>query len=228
MIMFSTQEIMMAEKSADIQTLAPRLSIVEDAVDDLYKRPGGGSGTTDQKLWQAMAIGAVTGATWGNEPWLSTTLIYGLTSPNQLSMHQTIFGTDSTGALKCQDGKGLYGWLFPQSETRWQYGPENGSRSLANEIFSQPDSGYVHALRSASMSLMSSIFKDVSYVGDYTIMDRILDITEELESLASNVEQALSDLQTEMQAGFDSINTQLDNLRAENVSIRARLTAGGL
>lgn len=204
----------MAEKSADIQTLAPRLSIVEDAVDDLYKRPSGGSGTTDQKLWQAMAIGAVTGATWGNEPWLSTTLIYGLTSPNQLSMHQTIFGTDSTGAMKCQDGKGFFGWVFPTNETRWQYGPENGNRALSTEIFDATDSGYVHSLRAASLSLMSAIFKDPSYVGDYTIIDRINDLTTELEELATNVESAIEGIETSVDAQFVSVNSQFENIYA--------------
>ena len=204
----------MAEKSADIHTLAPRTSWLEDAVDDLYKRPGGGGGTTDEKLWKATLTGAVSGATWGETPWTATNLIYGPGSPNQMSMHLTIFGNDSTGALKCQDGKGLYGWLFPQSETRWQYGSENGNRALATEIFDATDSGYVHSLRAASLSLMSAIFKDPSYVGDYTIIDRINDLTTELEELATNVESAIEGIETSVDAQFVSVNSQFENIYA--------------
>lgn len=215
----------MAEKSADIHTLAPRTSWLEDAVDDLYKRPSGGSGTTDQKLWQAMAIGAVTGATWGNEPWLSTTLIYGLASPNQLSMHQTVFGTDSTGAMKCQDGKGFFGWVFPMNETRWQYGPENGSRALANEIFGQPDSGYVHSLRGAGLSLMSSIFKDVSYVGEYTIIDRIETVTADLEELAGQAQGAIGDFETNLEVFQGQMETTIADLQSQINALRTRVNA---
>lgn len=218
----------MAEKSADIQTLAPRVDWLEQMTGWLKDNRGEGGGTTDEKIWKATLTGAVTGATWGDEPWLATNLIYGPGSPNATSLHLTVFGNNSEGAMKCQDGKGFYGWVFPQAETRWQYGAENGSRSLAVEVFDQPDSGYVHALRAATMSLMQAVFKDVSYVGSYTIIDRILDLTTELESLASNAEQAIGEIQADMQSGFDSINAQLDALRAENVSIRNRLSAGGL
>ncbi|MDR6587396.1 hypothetical protein [Agrobacterium tumefaciens] len=219
----------MADKSADIQTLAPRLSYVEDLAAWLKDNRGeGGGGTTDQKLWRATLTGAETSSSWSEEPWTQTDLIYGPNSPNGLSLHQTIFGSSFADAMKMHDGKGFYAWIFPSDETRWQNGPSQSGAHLANEVFGLPDSGYVHALRSASMSLMSSVFKSVEYVGDYTIIDRILDIAEELESLATNVEQALSDFQNEMQSGFDSINTQIDALRFENVSIRARLTAGGL
>lgn len=218
----------MAEKSADIQTLAPRVDWLEQAFDWVKDNGGSGGGTTDETLWKATLTGAVTGATWGDEPWLATNPLYGPDSPNDTSMHLTIFGNNSDGALKCQDGKGLYGWTYPINETRWQYGPENGSRSLAVEVFDQPDSGYVHALRAATLSLMQAVFKDVSYVGSYTIIDRILNLTEELESLASNAEQAIGEIQTDMQAGFDSINTAIDDINGQLVSIRNRLTAGGL
>ncbi|MGN8152706.1 hypothetical protein ACTJK5_10565 [Agrobacterium sp. 22094] len=199
----------MTIRSAAPQTIPPRVSWLEDAVADLYTRagsePGGGTGERDVKLWQSTFVGAQAGATWGTTPWSASDFIYGPDSTNELSLHQTVFGTDSTGAQKCQDGKGLYGWIFPTSETRWQFGPENGSRNLAVEIFDQPDSGYVHSLRAASLSLMESIFKSVEYVGDYTIIDRILDIATELESLATNVENALLSMQTEFQSQIDSI-----------------------
>lgn len=215
----------MAEKSADIQTLAPRVDWLEQMTDWLKDNRGEGSGTTDQKLWRATLTGAETSGSWSPDPWTQTDLIYGPDSPNGLSLHQTLFGNNAGDALKMQDGKGFFGWLFPGDETRWQY-PQQ--QTFANEVFGLPDSGYVHALRSATLSLMKAVFKDPSYVGSYSIIDRILDLTEELESLASNAEQAIGEIQTDMQAGFDSINTAIDDINGQLVSIRNRLTAGGL
>lgn len=219
----------MAEKDANIHTLAPRVDWLEQMTGWLKDNRGeGGGGTTDEKLWRATLTGAETSGSWSPDPWTQTDLIYGPDSPNGLSLHQTIFGNNADNALKTQDGKGFYSWVFPSDETRWQYGPENGSRSLATEVFDEPDSGYVHALRAATLSLMDAVFKNPSYVGSYTIIDRILDLATELESLASNAEQAIGEIQTDMQAGFDSINTAIDDINAQLVSIRARLSAGGL
>lgn len=219
----------MADKPADIHTLAPRLSYVEDLATWLKDNRGsGGSGTTDETLWRATLTGAETSAGWSDDPWTQTDLIYGPTSPNALSMHQTVFGVDSTGALKCQDGKGLYGWIFPQSETRWQYGPENGDLNLANEIFDATDSGYVHALRAATISLMQAVFKTPAYVGSYTIIDRILDIKTELESFEANVETALTDLQTDVDTRFAANDDAHADINAQLTAIRSRLSAGGL
>ena len=72
---------------------------------------------------------------------------------------------------------------------------------------------------------MESIFKSVEYVGDYTIIDRILDITTELESLADNVELALSSMETDFAAQIESIRSNYDTQLDQ---VRARLTAGGL
>lgn len=207
----------MADKAADLHTLAPRLSYVEDLATWLKDNRSEGSGTTDEALWKATLTGAETSGSWSSEPWTQTDLIYGPDSPNEMSLHQTLFGNNAADAMKMQDGKGFYAWLFPGDETRWQNGPDQSGAHLANEVFGLPDSGYVHALRDASLSLMESIFKNPSYVGDYTIIDRIETQTADLEELASNVEDAFSDLQTEIEAGFASINTQLD-------AIRARLT----
>lgn len=220
----------MADKPADIHTLAPRLSYVEDLATWLKDNRGssGGGGTRDETLWRATLTGAESSAGWSDTPWTQTDIIYGPTSPNQLSMHQTVFGTSAAGALRCQDGKGLYGWLFPTTETRWQYGPENGSRNLANEVFDLPDSGYVHALRAATLSLMKAVFKTPAYVGSYTIIDRILDIKTELESFAGNVEQAIGDLQTDVDNRFSANDDAHDDINAQLTAIRARLTAGGL
>jgi hypothetical protein len=104
----------MTIRSAAPQTIPPRVSWLEDAVADLYTRsgsePGGGTGERDVQLWQSLVVGAQAGATWGTTPWEASDFIYGPDSTNEMSMHQTVFGTDSNAALKCQDGKGLYGW----------------------------------------------------------------------------------------------------------------------
>jgi hypothetical protein len=93
------------------------------------------------------------------------------------------------------------------------------------EIFDLPDSGYVHSLRAASLSLIESIFKSVEYVGDYTIIDRILDIVAELESLADNVELTFASMQADFEAQIESIRSNYDTQLDQ---VRARLTAGGL
>ena len=219
----------MADKPADIHTLAPRLSYVEDLATWLKDNRGSGSGgTRDETLWRATLTGAESSAGWSDDPWTQTDLIYGPTSPNELSMHQTVFGMDSQNALKAQDGKGFFGWVFPNTETRWQYGPENGSSTLANDVFDLPDSGYVHALRAATLSLMQSVFKDVSYVGSYTIIDRILDIKTELDSFSANVETALTDLQTDVDTRFAANDDAHADINAQLTAIRSRLSAGGL
>lgn len=142
----------MTIKSADPQTITPRLSIVEDqALWLLENRGTGGTATVDQKLWKAAFEGAETGAS-SSEPWSAEDLIYGPGSPNEASLHRTLFGNNSLNALKCQDGKRLYGWLFPVDETRWQYGPGQGDNAtLATDIFGHTGNGYVESLRSASL-----------------------------------------------------------------------------
>lgn len=44
-----------AEKASDIQTLAPRLSYVEDLAEWLKDNRGEGGGTTDEMLWKSRA-----------------------------------------------------------------------------------------------------------------------------------------------------------------------------
>lgn len=217
----------MAEKSADIQTLAPRVDWLEQAF-DWVKDKGGEGGTTDQKLWRATLTGAETSGSWSPDPWTQTDLIYGPDSPNGLSLHQTLFGNASADAMKMQDGKGFYAWLFPGDETRWQNGPGQSGAHLANEVFGLPDSGYVHALRTATLSLMQAVFKNASYVGSYTIIDRILDLTEELESLATNAQEAIGDIQNEVAHQADLNATAHEDLQTQIDALRTRISAGGL
>ena len=194
----------MSIKSADPQTIAPRLSIVEDqAAWLLEKRGTSGPGSVDQKLWKAAFFGAQPGA-WSPEPWNAEDLIYGPGSPNEVSLHQTLYGMDTSAAIKCQDGKGLYGWIFPPDETRWQYGPgQGGNVTLATDTYGNTGNGYVESLRSASLSLAKAIFKDPSFIGSYTIIDRINDLVQELETLASNVESEIERLDARIDALAD-------------------------
>ncbi len=214
----------MAEKPAQLYTLPARVDWLEQMVAWL-KDNGGSGGVIDERGWKVVLTGAEASATWGDKPWEADDLIYGPDSPNDLSFHQTVFGTNSTGALLCQDGKGLYGWLFPTTETRWQY-PQ--PQTLANEIFDQPDSGYVHALRAATLSLMQAVFKNPSYVGPYTIIDRIETQAADLEELAGQAQEAIGDVQSEVAHQADLNETAHANLQSQIDSLRARLNAGGL
>lgn len=218
----------MAEKSAENHTLAPRVDWLEQAFDWIKDNSGEGGGTLDERLWRATVTGAETSGSWSPDPWTQTDLIYGPDSLNGLSLHQTLFGNNAADALKMQDGKGFYAWIFPGDETRWQNGPTQSSAHLANEVFGLPDSGYVHALRAATISLMQAVFKNPSYVGSYTIIDRIEDLAAELESLATNAETAIGDVQTEIAHQADLNETAHADLQAQIDNLRSRLNAGGL
>ena len=143
-------------------------------------------------------------------------------------MHLTVFGNNSEGALRCQDGKGFFGWVFGPTETRWQYGPENRDQNLAGELFGPSNSGWVHALRAANLNLMAAVFGSVEYVGDYTVMDRINDQSEELETLAQGAEQAIGEVQNNLEIYQSQMETTIANLQSQIDSLRARLNAGGL
>lgn len=211
----------MAEKSADIQTLAPRLSYVEDQAKYLMENRGSGGGADPspklQKLWKASMTGAVDSWTWDSEPWKADDLIYGDESETgRLSMYQTIFGGIDGGrnALSCQDGVGFYGRVFPPGETRWNFGP--GHRSLVQDIFGGDD--FVAAFRTHYTSICRSVWDtDASVIGshrDDTIIGRIEKVGEKLDQLRDDLEWDLAYLE-------NSINSQL-------ASIRSRLAAGGL
>ncbi len=189
----------MAEKNADIHTLAPRLSYVEDQAKWLMDNRGSGSGGLDTKLWRVTVEGAENGAL-SDQPWTQTDLIYGPDSANKLSMHQTVFGFTIDAALKCQDGKGLYGQVFPPDETRWQSGTEQGGdKTLATEIFGHTTNGYVESLRAASQSLAKAIWGDPTYIGNAdTIVGRIQQVADNLEELASNAESEINALNNEI------------------------------
>ncbi|MEY9831072.1 hypothetical protein ABIA25_002887 [Sinorhizobium fredii] len=208
----------MAEKSADIHTLAPRLSYVEDKLD--WVAENSGSGGVDQKLWRATLEGAESSGAWSSEPWVADDLIYGPESTNLLSLHQTIFGLNSNNALKCQDAKGFFGWVFPDNETRWQYGPSQSTVTLSTDIFGQTGNGYVESLRTHNQTLASMIFKDPSYIGSGdgdTIIGRIEKVGDDLEELATNFEaefaQINSIVETKVNAAVSAINTKINDMQ---------------
>ncbi|MDX1216279.1 hypothetical protein GOL99_12115 [Sinorhizobium medicae] len=205
----------MVEKSADIQTLAPRLSYVEDQAKWLMDNRGSGGGGVDQKLWRATVQGAEEGFSWSEEPWTQTDLIYGPDSTNQMSMHQTVFGTNSAPAIASQDGKGFYGRVFPSDDIRWNY-DESGTRSLVDDLFAGPD--FVAALRALDTSLCRAIWHtDTSQIG-YSRDDTII----------GKLEQLRDDLQEGLQSLRDDFNWQNNFVEGQLDAIRARLAAGGL
>lgn len=205
----------MAEKSADIQTLAPRLSYVEDLAAWLKDNRGTGGGGVDQKLWRATLEGAEASATWGSEPWTAEDLIYGPDSPSSMSMHQTVFGNNSGPAIACQDGKGFYGRVFSSSDTRWSY-DESGTRTLVDDVFAGPD--FVAALRTLNTSLCRAIWHtDTSTIG-YARADTIIG---KLEKIQQDLEDGLQSLR-------DDFDWQNNYIEGQLNAIRARLAAGGL
>lgn len=200
----------MADKSADIHTLAPRLSYVEDLATWLKDNRVSGGGTLDTKLWRVTVYGAEPGAL-NQEPWTQNDLIYGPDSTNKMSLHQTLFGLSVDGALKCQDGKGLYGQVFPADETRWQAGSSRSDQTLATEIFGHTANGFVESLRAASQSLSKAIWGEPTYIGTSdTIIGRIQQVADNLEELASNAETELASLKTEI----ERLDMRIDALAA--------------
>jgi hypothetical protein len=199
----------MAEKAADIQTLAPRLSYVEDLAAWLKDNRGeGGSGDDPspllKKLWIQLLYGATTDGAFHDDPWSHNDSIYpGL--PNPISLHQTIFGADPQNALNCQTDQGLYGHVFHADRDYWNTTEYAGAQPLADEVFGT-DGTYVGELRAGGMSLAEAIFREPSKyprTAAKTIIGR-------LETLENDIEESL------------------DEIRSELASIRSRLSAGGL
>ncbi len=199
----------MADKSADIQTLAPRLSYVEDLATWLKDNRGSGEGGTDpsellKKLWIMLLYGATTDGALHDDPWAHNDSVYpGL--PNPISLHQTIFGADPEAARRCQNDRGLYGHVFHADRDYWDTTVYAGAQPLADEVFGA-DGDYIGELRAGGMSLAEAIFREPSKYprsSANTIIGR-------LEKLETDIEESL------------------DEIRSELASIRSRLSAGGL
>lgn len=217
----------MAEKSADIQTLAPRLSYVEDLAAWLKENTGGGAGGSDpspltKRLYSMTVYGAEVGA-WSPDPWTVDTVYNG----TDKSMHITLFGANADNAVACQDGKGFYGWIFPSNETRWRFGPGQGSSvTLAADIFGYAGDGYLESLRSESQSLCKAIWGDPSELGgSKTIVRRIDDVLDDLDFLSRTVDRKIERLQDNVDDALWDLKTDSN---AQFAEIRSRLAAGGL
>ncbi len=202
----------MAEKSADIQTLAPRMHSVEDRVDWLMDNRGGGSDPSEllKKLYKQLVWGAEPGAI-NPDPWNYDTVY---TDPiGEKSMHMTIFGLGSTNAEACQwNGKGLYQWIFAPGETRWSVDGE--TKDLSSDVFgARLGSGniFLENLRSNNLSFAKAVFGDASTIGPNrsdSVMGRIEQIEASIEDLASNFEGVVADLQNQI----DAVNERIDHL----------------
>ncbi|MDR6663995.1 hypothetical protein [Rhizobium sp. 1399] len=202
----------MAEKSADIQTLAPRMHIIEDRVDWLIDNRGGGSDPSEllKKLYRQLVWGAQPGAI-DSDVWNHDTAY---TDPiGEKSMHMTLFGLGSTNAEACQwNGKGLYEWIFAAGETRWSVDGE--TNNFASDVFgARLGSGntYLENLRSNNLSLAKAVFGDVSTIGPNrsdSVMGRIEQLETQLEDLASNFEGVVADLQNQI----DAVNERIDHI----------------
>lgn len=201
----------MAEKSAEIHTIAPRLSYVEDKLDWVVENSGSGGGGVDQKLWRATLEGAEASATWGSEPWAADDLIYGPESPNLLSLHQTIFGMNSTGAIGCQDGKGFFGRIFREDDSTWSY-DSVGTAAMSDYIFGSPSSG----LSAAELLDKSATLAD-------EVLAKLEEFVEQIQQLRDDMEFEINRIENVVIPFLKDhwITPQLDD-------IRARLSAGGL
>jgi len=220
----------MGIKSADPQTIAPRLSIVEDQAAWLLENRGtGGGGGTDpsellKKLYQAtVGLSHTSIAAPGDDIWDGN--VY--TDDNgERSMHVAIFGwspdrKDLANVEAClQNAKGFYSMIFARGDARWL----GFSASLANDIYG-PDDQYLGSLRTSGRSLVEAVFGDPSSVPgpgpEGTVMGRIEQLEAALEELATNFEEALADLRDNTDAQLASIVTEIDN-------IKTRMAAAGI
>lgn len=125
----------MSEKSADIQTLAPRLSYIEDQAKWLMDNRGsGGEPGADpseklKKLWDGVLGGAYTSPTstsWNAES------IYEVES---ISLFQGLYGFNLQDAVDCIDGVGFYGHVFVPGNTTWNVIAATDFRPLTADLF---------------------------------------------------------------------------------------------
>lgn len=215
----------MVEKSADIQTLAPRLSYVEDLASYLKDNIGsGGGGGTDpsallKKLYlSTIGLSHLGGGAFGEDIWDEESVYTDPAELGERSMHVAVFGfsaerKDLTNVeTSFQNAKGFYNQVFTPGDLRWSGGSTDAS--LASDVFDSEDE-YLGSLRTSGWSLVKAIFRDPSSippVGDdeATVIGRIEQLEIALEELATNIEEAV----TSIQSDIASIDTQLVNIRS--------------
>lgn len=181
----------MAEKSAEIHTLAPRLSIVEDkldwAVENLGGSEGGGEDPSSKlkKLWNGVLDGAYTSGF--SEPWNAESIY----ESEGISMHIGLYGFDVQAAQHCLDGAGFYGHVFYPSDVRWTQTITAGARPLVEDVFSAGSTDFVAALRAKHTSICKAIWDiDTDSIGTgraTSIIGRLEKIEQDLQDLSDGL-----------------------------------------
>jgi hypothetical protein len=195
----------MAEKNADLHTLAPRLSYVEDLATWLKDNRGSGSeGGEDpspklQKLWNGVLAGAYTSGS--SEPW-NVDSIY---ESEGISMHLGLYGFDIRSAQHCLDGAGFYGHIFRPTDVRWTTTLTSGARPLVEDIYAAGSVDFVVAFRAKATSICKAIWDlDTDSIGT----DRATSIIGRLEK----IEQDVQDLRDDFNAFESYVDTQIARL----------------
>lgn len=195
----------MAEKDADLHTLAPRLSYVEDQAQWLMDNRGsGGEGGEDpspklKKLWNGMMDGAYNSGY--AEPWNAQSIY----EAEGISMHIGLYGFDTQAAINCLDGAGFYGHIFYANDTRWTQTITTGARPLVEDVFSAGSTDFVAALRAKHTSICKAIWDtDTDSIGT----DRATSIIGRLEK----IEQDQQDLRDDLTAFETYVDTQVARL----------------
>ncbi|WP_428427292.1 hypothetical protein [Pararhizobium sp.] len=220
----------MTDKSADMSTVAARLSWVEDAYAYLKDKPsegGGGDGLTDliKKLWRNVLRYDNSALT--EDPWTTTSVYETLGT----SLHYCIMSED-TAVPTALSNKPLYNWIFSVGDTRWNN--SNPTRRLADDIVGTAADGYTAALRGKSWSLAQSVWGTAATMTPTpakTIVARIADVQTSVNALRNTELPAKVE---ELQDQIDDIWTLLTTLSSQQSAmgtrlnnVESRLTAGG-
>ncbi|MBX5111991.1 hypothetical protein HJB51_29100 [Rhizobium lentis] len=194
----------MADKNADLHTLAPRLSYVEDQAQWLMDNRESGGGGEDpspklKKLWFGLLDGAYT--TGYDTPWDAQSIY----ESEGISMHMGLYGFDIQAAQNCLDGSGFYGHVFYPIDTRWTTTVTTNARPLVEDIFSAGSTDFVAALRDRHTSICKAIWDiDTDSIGT----SRATSIIGRLEKL----EQDVHDLRDDLNGLETYVDTQVARL----------------
>jgi hypothetical protein len=210
----------MVEKSADIQTIAPRVAWLEEAIKWLLDNRGE-AGADPSTLLQKLYLSSIWGSQAGSQSadvWNHDTTYTSATGDK--SLHITIFGLGDGNAVACQvDSKGLFNWIFASGDTRWSSAGGAADMHLASDVFgsSGATDDFLAELRGNSLSLAKAVFGDPTTIGATrpdSVMGRVENLQQQLDDLADNAESAVGDLQTQLDAAtarIDAIVVRLAN-----------------
>lgn len=196
----------MAEKNADIHTIAPRLSYVEDQAKWLMENRGsGGGGGEDpspklKKFWNGMMDGAYTSGF--AEPWNAQSIY----EAEGISMHIGLYGFDTQAAINCLDGAGFYGHVFRANDVRWTQTVTTNARPLVEDVFAAGSTDFVAALRGKFTSICKAIWDlDTDAIGT----SRATSIIGRLEAIEQHQQDLRDDL-TSIETYIDAQIARLD------------------